>query len=390
MDELSPPYRRVYFDTNVLIKAKWPQLSQSMRTALTTSGTFQILNVLLDPVEKELEAHWFRDHLRSKTDATGKVKNLTTLFKQVGLDLQFTLPSENRLKKAYSVAVETNVTEYGLIRAAPKFRETEELFQMAIHQRKPFGEKGRNFQDAIICLAAIDDLISSSEKSGAFVSRDGIFEQEMLDGLCRERGITLRLFNGEEALNEDLRSFLRRQTVQRWLEDEENARSSVLENIQGLQSFINKNLEVPTRRGLFNTNRIIFVKQIEIVEVPRVETPYPLERTPEESILITARVEVDIHVRVKRWSSSYTSPESLKAGQAPSPSEPSVRRGILEENEEVLRRTVSMEIECAFRNSRYVNLEPRSVVFGSAPPTEPSAIPPAFGRIGGPILGPLA
>src|SRR5712664_448175 len=98
MSEISPPYRRIYFDTNVLVKTKWPQLSQTMRTALTTANTFDIVNVLLRPVERELEAHWFRDHSRTTSDAQGKVNNLSALCRQIGVEMRFSLPKLTRLK----------------------------------------------------------------------------------------------------------------------------------------------------------------------------------------------------------------------------------------------------------------------------------------------------
>jgi hypothetical protein len=253
---------------------------------------------------------------------------------------------------------------------------------MAIHHKKPFVEKGRNFQDAVICLATVDDLAASSETVGAFVSRDDIFEQKMLDNLCGPHGLTLKLFKGEEALNDDMRSFLREQTVQKWIEDEDNAKAAVLENLPTLQSFISANLEVPTRMGFLASNRILLVKQIDIVSVPRVETPYPLDRTPGEPVVITAKMELDIHVKLRRWSSAASTPESLKAGQIPGPADASARRALLtEEKEETLRRAVSVEIRCVLRGGRYVDLEPMSVAFISSASVEPSTMPPAFGEL---------
>jgi hypothetical protein len=64
---------------------------------------------------------------------------------------------------------------------------------MAVFQKLPFKEKGRNVQDAVICLAAIDDLASSGEKVGALVSGDEIFSQEVLDGFCKKLNVSLVL-----------------------------------------------------------------------------------------------------------------------------------------------------------------------------------------------------
>lgn len=380
MAGISPPYRRIYFDSNILIRAKWPRLSQTMRTALNTASNLSIPVVLLQSVERELKAHCLREFTRNRREIIGKAEALNNLYTSFGFDVSVSMPSDAKLAKAYDKAVEENALEFQLLRNKPKLRQTKELFEMAIHQKKPFGDKGKNFQDAVICLAAIDDLASSSEKVGAFVSRDDIFDQELLDDLCKSRNVTMRFFNNEVALNDDLRTFLRQQWAREWDDDEKLAMDAVAQNLLVLQKFIEANLEMPARLGLFGSRRILRLNRIEIAEIKRVETPAPWNRTPEEPVTITAQILVHVHATVRKPTDSSRTEEVLKVGTAPRSLSERIAAPLYTEKEEVLERTVNLELRAQLRDGRYVSLEPLSVAFGTPRST---ALPPTgFGSIG--------
>jgi len=55
---VTPPYRRIYFDSNLMIRANWPSLGQTILNAFALASFFDTDCVLLDAVERELEAHW--------------------------------------------------------------------------------------------------------------------------------------------------------------------------------------------------------------------------------------------------------------------------------------------------------------------------------------------
>jgi predicted nucleic acid-binding protein len=365
MSEMSAPYRRIYFDSNLLIKANWPRLSQTMRTALNTASHLSIPVVLLQSVERELKAHCLRNLFQTRADMIRNAEALSSLCKPFGTKVSMSLPSEDRLQDVYEKAVDENVIEFNLLRSSPTLRLTEELFEMAIQKKKPFGDKGRNFQDAVICLAAIDDLVSSLGQVGALVSRDNIFEQQVLDDLCQSQGVTMSLFKSEVALNDDMRTFLKQQAAREWLDDEELARGAVNENLPVLQKFIDANLEVPARVGF--TNRILSINRIDLVKISRVETPSPWDRPPGEPVTITAQILIHLHATVRRPSSSSLQTEVLKVGLSPRPTLASrIAAPLYTEREEVLERTVNVELKARLNEGRYVNLEPLAVAIGTA------------------------
>jgi len=364
MVDTLPPYRRIYFDTNVLVRARWPRLSQTMRTALLTASHLAIPTILLQSVEHELRAHCVRNLTEICTQIIDNTHKLASLCEGLDDEWASSLPSQRHLEEAYDKAANENVAAFHMLRKAPSLRKTDEMFEMAIHKKKPFGEKGKNFQDAVICLAAIDDLVSSSDHVGAFVSRDDIFEQQTLDDLCKRLDVNMRVFKDEVALNDDMRTFLRRQAAKEWIEDEELASIAINESLPALQEFIEANLEVRTRFGF--TSRILTISRIQVVKVTRVETPSPWDRLPGETLTITAQVLIHIFATVRRVASA-PSEIVLKVGATAQAARSAAQHTPLySDREEVLERTVDVELSTAFSGGRYINLKPISVAIGTS------------------------
>lgn len=363
MSEASLPYRRIYLDANILIRAKWPRLSQTMRTALETASYLSLPVVLLQSVEGELRAHSLRQLSQVTAAVAGKAEELNNLCEPLGIEVSASVPSEDELAASYEKCVDEKVAEFHVLRSAPPLRKVDELFEMAIHRQKPFGDKGKNFQDAVICLAAIDDLVRSGNKAGAFVSRDGIFDQQTLDELSVLGGVRMILFTSEESLNDDMRKALRRQMAREWLDDEELALKAVNENLSPLQDFIEANLEIRTRLGF--SNRILKINRIRIKQIDRVETPPPWDRPSNEPVTITAKMTVQIHAIVRRPSPSSYAMEVLKVGTNARPLADRMAAPLYAEQEELLERTVDVEIKAKFGEGRYIELEPLSVALGN-------------------------
>ncbi len=357
---VKPKHTRIYFDSNLMIKANWPSLGQTMQNVFELVDFFGATCVLLDAVERELRAHWERDYRKTQLEAAGKVANLKKLSDQVGIVVSSQLPQESDVHKAYLATVERLLEERPLVRAAPPLRCTAEFFEMAIHHAKPFKEKGKNFQDAVICLAAIDDLASLPEKSGAFVSRDDIFDQKTLDVFCEPLGVYLKLFQNEDALIADLRSFVTASMTHEWAEEERLAMAAFQTNQGRLEAFIAETLEIPQRLGLFG-DRIISISRIEIMEVSKVQTPVPWKLPRNEPVTITATIQLGIHARVRRQYAGPERPSQIRVGKAPISNEGSFRPFRTEEVEELLKRLFSLEMRATRTTDEYTDLEPVSV-----------------------------
>jgi PIN domain len=281
MPEISPPYDRVYFDSNILLRLHWPRVNQTLLNAMSILKDFRIPAILLDAVEKELRAHFLRVLAAAKTETENKARAVANICESVGVrPPSIPLPSIPKIEAAYNKTSAKAIRQLGLLKRAPPLREAKELFEMAIQRTKPFQEKGKNFQDAVICLTAIDDLVSSSDNKASFVSSDGIFEQSVLDQLCEAHAVKLILFGSLQSLTDDLRKHLDEQQEKEWSDDEKLAEQAVAAELHTIQKFVEANLEIPAKTGLFRTRQILKINRIEIAEITRVETPSPSHRTP--------------------------------------------------------------------------------------------------------------
>jgi len=380
MPEISPPYDRVYFDSNVLLRFQWPRVNQTLLNAMSILKDFRIPAILLDAVEKELRAHFLRVLAAAKAETENKVRAVANICESVGVRApSIPLPSIPKIVTAYNKTSAKAIRQLGLLKRAPPLREAKELFEMAIQRTKPFQEKGKNFQDAVICLTAIDDLVSSSDKTAAFVSSDGIFEQNVLDQLCEAHGVKLILFASLQSLTDDLRKHLDEQQEKKWSDDERLAEQAVTAELPPIQKFLEANLEIPTRMGLFRSRQILKINRIEIAKIARVETPSPAHRTPGLPITITAQLEINIHatVRMPRPSSSLT--ETLKIGE----SRPKLADRIASlymDEDEILSRPVTVELEAVREGDKYSHVTLRSASLGAS--DSKRRAPSPFGRIG--------
>src|SRR5882724_10708176 len=208
MASSTPRYRRVYWDSEPLSKKPYyfPKVTSEVSAALALLKTFKVSSVLLAPVERQLEARWLTEYRSSRNSSKAKLDNLREFGDQIGLDVGTlpSLPSQADAQVVFRTAVDSIVDKYGITRRSPVLRDTVELFDMAINHQKPFGLEGKNFQDTVILLAAIDDLRDSGLGVGVFVSADGDFDQETVNRLATPAGVELRLFGGAEALLEDI------------------------------------------------------------------------------------------------------------------------------------------------------------------------------------------
>jgi hypothetical protein len=345
---------------------------------------FRIPAILLDAVEKELRAHFLRLLAAAKAETENKARAVSNICESVGVRApSISLPSISKIEAAYNKTSAKYVRQLGLLKRAPQLRDAKELFEMAIQRTKPFQEKGKNFQDAVICLTAIDDLVSSSDKAAAFVSSDGIFEQSVLDQLCGAHGVRLILFGSLQTLTDDLRKHLDEQQEKEWSDDEKLAQEAVTRELPKIQKFLEANLGIPTRMGLFRSRQILRIQRIEIAKVMRVETPSPAHRTPGLPITITAQLEINIHATVRMPRPSLPVTETLKMGE----SRPKLadRIGSLYiDEDEILSRPVTVEIEALKEGDMYSDVTPRSASLGAS--ESKRRIPSPFGRIGS-ILG---
>lgn len=208
----------------------------------------------------------------------------------------------------------------------------------------------------MICLSAIDDLATTSEKKGAFVSGDGIFDESAIDLLCKPMGVSLKLFKNLESLHEDLSRLLSSAALRSWEGERKLAFQAVEANINKIESFVEKNLEVPLILGI--ADRINSLNRIEIEQLISVDTPAPWEIEAGGIIPISARLQIKIDANVQR---QLLSPGGLPVLKVGVPYKPSFIGVTNQQQNEVLDRTAIVEVKAKRTGDGYAELEPTKV-----------------------------
>lgn len=345
-----PTYRRIYWDTNILIHEKWPDVSAAMAQALSLGNSLKVEAVLLEPVERELEAHWRRDLL----SAQGSFDHFRQMVKRVELQVP-EVPLEDAIK-AYRKTVDELVSKHGLVRRAPTYRGLEEVFGMAINHVKPFGEKGKNFQDVVICLAAIDDLANSGSRTGIFVSADGAFDQAVLNAHTSLLSIEFKLFRSVDDVLDYFKSHLLEAKQRAWEHSEQLAEKAVKASLPQIEEYITAELEIPAIAGVESVNTV------KVASVEKVQTPNPESCSEGDRVTITARLVLLMMAEVRRYPSLVAPPKTLKVGEKRETSSImyiSTSTGVVTQEE--LPQTVNVELEATNRDENFVELKPTSV-----------------------------
>jgi hypothetical protein len=182
-----PKFSRIYLDTNVLRKSKWPEISVALANLLSLASSMKVRVFLPVAVELEIEEHWIREFRRVTERAQRDASKLPTTF-QRGLKIEVASMDDGR--REFRALTERNILSFGIERVPFSSRSLKDLFQQAILHTPPFSERGTGFQDAVILQSIIEHLSGVSE-SAALVTSDNDFTHEIISHTAGSAGVEL-------------------------------------------------------------------------------------------------------------------------------------------------------------------------------------------------------
>jgi len=367
----NPPYDRIYFDTNVFISAHWPFPSPVFLSAIDVARTrFEVPTVLIEPVERELKNHWCEEAQVTRRKLESHAREFSKLLRELDHEWSLRIPADEHIESLFRKQHDKAVKRYKLLRAAPPLRPTSELFDMALTKTRPFVEKGKNFQDAVIALAILDDLDASMTSEAAFVSNDGVFDEAVLNELCLPSCATLHFFKDIRALHENLNKYVTKSTKETMDLVEGIARQEVEQALPEIQSYLDENLQMPiTFGGFLSRRQIEKFDSIEIVGIRSVFAPIDYLEVDENVARISAYLDVRIHITVRSLQvGEATSEPRLKVGQTKGP--PALRPVSYVNRSEAVERVVLVDLERYFDSTGLARVRPIAASF-SAPPSDP-------------------
>jgi hypothetical protein len=255
------------------------------------------LNIAIEiplPVLQELESNWIE---RTKAERHGLKRSLKNMGALVGNpELANVLPEWTDVENAFHATVRSLLHKWSIATTPFTTIPTTSLFVQAIQKQLVFGEKGVNFQDAIILHSVIERLTSTSD-IGALISEDGIFHKRYGDWQVTAEGCNtdlkpLRVKDIEEHLLERFNEADRK----RILDQKELALKALNAFLPTFQHVFNEHLKSSPLEDLrdFVSGQLI---DVDVTQLP-----------PNPSIGTAVRVSAKVRGTVKETTRHYPEP----------------------------------------------------------------------------------
>lgn len=356
-------FKRIYFDSSVLIFSNWPKISSALERVFDLSRFFKVGLFFPRTVEDELEVHWvnsFRDRCLKAHNATEGVKKYVAgLVKEEG---SIVLPSQEVALDGYRKLAQQVKEEWKIETVPYPSRDVGELLKMAVQHQPPFSKEDKGFKDAIIYLSVIDHLAKTPSEFGAFISGDRIFADEKVDDLAKSAGVSLIRYSNTDDLYNELMSWLEGAMKLGWEKDKQRAEEALKQRIPDIEGFLLENLELSKNEIGLGT-RLVVIQGLKVSGIKNVRTPPLTERAKNEPVKISFDTQLELRVMVERLYLPPP-PSRLKVGeQAPRVETltlSDVLRGPIQE-EQVLPWIAEVEALSPPGDSEYKNIELVSV-----------------------------
>lgn len=359
-----PFFTRIYFDSNILIAASWPNASAGLANLLSLAQLLKVNVFLPKAVEDELEAHWSRLFDEKYSKANKSLADLTkhAAEQEVKSLANLDIANKDAALAAYREKVATLKNEWKIETSPLTPRPTDELFCMAIHDQPPFQKGDIGFQDAVIFFSVIDHLTKQPDHVAAFVSRDAIFADHGVLKHAKSAGVTVEIFATIDEVSKVLDGRLESAIKHAWDQDRKRATEVLIGRLSDVQTFVSDNLELSEHELGFG-NRILAVRGIEVQGIQNVQTPFVLDRKENEPVRISFALELTLKLQVERLSIPQAT-SYLKVGQEAPRFEMKHLGEILSgpiQNEETIPWSAEVEAEAPAGDKSYENLRLISV-----------------------------
>jgi predicted nucleic acid-binding protein len=309
-----PPFTRIYFDTNVLIAANWPQPSAALERLLSLAHLFRLSVFVPKAVEDELEQHWSRLYNERYSKAKKSFADLQKHAAESDMNLDDVVVVKKDAALAAYRERTRNLKEKWKIETVPlTLRATDELFRMAVCGEPPFQEKDVGFQDTIIYFSVLDDLVKEPKQVGAFVSQDRIFSDPRILDHATAAGITIEVYSNIEDVYKELDNRLETVMKKAWDTDKLRAQYALTQRLSDIQKYLSENLEI-SEDDLGFGRSIQAVRNLEVQCVRNVQTPFLLDRKENEPVRISFEIELTVTLEIERPYIPQL-PSRLKVGQ---------------------------------------------------------------------------
>jgi hypothetical protein len=173
------PFDFIYIDTNQLKENGWPFFcSRELGWLLTVSTDLGVRKCFPEPVLREIQKHRLEELCTTCRQTEATAKRVSDQLREMGFELPSLpdFPDNNSLRQAYEAYVDKMLSQYGIERVPFTSLDLKTMFDKAVVKELPFDRDNKNFKDAVI-FWSIADHVAKEGGTGAFISKDGIFNK---------------------------------------------------------------------------------------------------------------------------------------------------------------------------------------------------------------------
>jgi hypothetical protein len=310
------PFDRLYFDTQILMRERWPHPSPSTTKLSQVAAELGVSLCLPEGVDIELEENWLREANDRYKSALLYISGVVDTGRVV-----LSEPDWEEVRRDYRSTVENAKTRLKLsvVRLTP--HALADIFRLSARRDAPFHpfqneDRRIGLQDAAIYLSVVEDLRSRRE-TGAFLTDDNIFEDKGLAELTTI-GVNLRRFKDFESIQKALEQGLDETRKRRLREDQHRAIQALEQRNAELERHINEHFKPQYSYWYVSgTGNVVEISRIEVVKVQEVQTPYPPITDSHDRIEISAEVSALFHTRVEESLSVLAIPPQEMGSEIP-------------------------------------------------------------------------
>lgn len=165
--DLTPGRAILYFDSNSLIKGAWPRL-RGLHEVFSVCRKNGLQLAIPEPVRRELRAQFVRDASKQK----GEIERLGRRMLE---SPDGVVEAIDQFVQSYDRLVETIYATFDIWKIPITDRPIDFLFEHALQQNAPFGDKGENFKDVVIFYTILDDIKRNRWMRAALITSNGHF-----------------------------------------------------------------------------------------------------------------------------------------------------------------------------------------------------------------------
>jgi len=294
-------FRRLYFDTSVLVSSNWPKISAGLESIFELCHMLRVDLILPKPVEDEIEVYWletFRDKCRKTHNANDEVtKHVVEIVK---VDWTLTLPTEKIAIEGYHKLTQEVMKKWKINSIPLTARNIGEVFKFAVQHHAPFAKQDKGFKDAVIYLSVIDHLVKTPSVAGAFVSGDKIFRDSQVGELAKSTGVSLATYSNTDDLYNELMSWLEGAMKAGWEKDKQRAEEAIKQKMGDIEKFLLENLEL-AENEIGVGSRLVAVQGLKVTGITNVRTPPLTDRSKNDPLKISFDTKLEVRAIIERF-----------------------------------------------------------------------------------------